>query len=72
MKRPGEGAYMRTIIVNNSLNPELFDVLQDARIDGIRYQGCYISEYQVFTKGEDTYGLFTLIEIDDEPSNYAA
>ena len=63
---------MRTIIVNYSMNPELFDVLQDARIDGIQYQGRYVSEYEVFTKGEDTYGLFTLIEADNEPSNYAA
>ena len=63
---------MRTMIVNKSKNPELFDVLQDARIDGIKYQGCYISQYEVFTKGGDTYGLFTLCEADVEPPNFAA
>ena len=63
---------MRTMLVNKSKNPELFDVLQDARIDGIKYQGCYISQYKVFTIEGDTYGLFILCEADVESPNFVA
>ena len=57
---------MRTVIVNELMSPGLFKVLQVARKDGTRYDGCYVTKYEEYTTAGGKLGQFTLGDPGDE------
>lgn len=57
---------MRTVIVNALMSPGLFKVLQGARRDGTRYDGCYVMKYEEYTTAGGTLGQFTLGDPGDK------
>jgi len=54
------------MIINQRLNPELFELLQNAKTNGTKYEDCYVTKCEEFTKGEDMYCVFTLREAENE------
>ena len=55
---------MKTIIVNQGRNPELFRVLHLAWSSDTKYQDCYITRYYEYTTAGQMIGTFTLRKPD--------
>ena len=63
---------VKTMIINQHWQPELFKELRDAMMDGREIKGGYVTRYYEYNTAGHKVGMFTLCKaVDDVPCSGA-